>query len=255
MRRRSLISGSVWFAGSLLVAAALVLAWQLISDAGLASPIFFPAPSRIWRALVDGFTNGNMAAELGATAARVFGGWILASAIGISLGASIGISRAARIYIAPSLEVLRPLPVSALVPIFIGFLGYTEEMVLSVIAFGALWPCLLGTIHGFSTVEPRLYEVARAVKLSRLATVMKIALPSALPDIMAGLKVGLTVSLILVVVGEMLGSREGLGYSILLAQRSFHSASVFAGIFLLGIIGYLSAAALDFAERRLIYWR
>ena len=60
------------------------------------------------------------------------------------------------------------------------------------------------------------------MKLSRSATIIKIALPSALPDIMAGLKVGLTVSLILVVVGEMLGSREGLGYAILLAQRSYH---------------------------------
>jgi len=244
-----------WFLGSLAVAAGFVAAWQAICALGLVSPIFLPPPDAVWGALVAGFATGDTLANLAATVARVFGGWLLASAVGASVGALIGVSRRARIYIAPSLEFLRPLPVSALVPIFIGILGFSEQMVLTVIAFGALWPVLLGTVHGFSAVEPRLYEVASTLRMSRLAVIGKIALPSALPDILAGMRVGLTVSLILVVVAEILGSREGLGYAILLAQRAYRSADLFAGIALLGLIGYLTALALNRLEARLIHWR
>lgn len=244
-----------WFFGSVAVAAGLIFAWHLVCAAGLVSAIFVPSPEKVWRALVDGFSEGNMATELAATVARALSGWILACLLGVTLGALIGISAAARIYIAPSLEVLRPLPVSSLVPIFIGIFGFSEEMVLSVIVFGAVWPTLLNTIHGFSAVEPRLYEVAGNLGLSRFAVIQNIALPSAAPDILAGVRVSLTVSLILVVVGEILGSREGLGYAILLAQRSYQSADLFAGIILLGLIGYLSAALINELEARLIYWR
>ncbi len=246
---------AIWFLASLAFTACLIALWQLASATGVASPIFLPAPTRVWDALVAGFSSGAMPAKLGATTARVFAGWVLASLLGVALGALIGVSQRARIYIAPSLEFLRPLPVSALVPIFIGLLGYSEQMVLVVIAFGAFWPCLLSTIYGFSAVEPRLYEVSSVLGLSRWSMIRKIALPSALPDIVAGMRVGLTVSLILVVVAEILGSREGIGYDILLAQRAFKSADLFAGIILLGLIGYASAMAINWVESRLVHWR
>lgn len=249
------VARSLWLAGSLGVAAGFVAVWHAVSAAGLVSPVFLPPPAAVGRALVNGFTNGDMLANLAATVARVFGGWLLASLLGIVLGAMIGISSRARIYVAPSLEAIRPLPVSALVPIFIGLLGFTEQMVLAVIAFGALWPTLLSTVHGFGAVEPRLYEVCRSLRLGRWEVIRKIALPSAMPDILAGMRVGLTVSLILVVVAEILGSREGVGYSILLAQRSYQAADIFAGIFLLGCVGYASAGLINIAETRLIYWR
>lgn len=245
----------LWFLASVAFAAALIALWQRACDAGLVSPVFVPAPGKVWQALAAGFSRGAMLSDLGATLLRVLAGWVLASLIGIALGAAIGISQAARIYIAPTLEVLRPLPVSALVPIFIGFLGFSEPMVLAIIAFGALWPSLLNTVHGFVSVSPRLYDVSRVLGLSRPATIVKIALPSALPDIIAGIRLGLTLSLILVVVGEILGSRQGLGYSILLAQRGFRTADLFAGIAVLSLVGYLGTTVLDVVERRAIYWR
>jgi len=128
-------------------------------------------------------------------------------------------------------------------------------MGISVIAFGALWPMLLATIHGFSAVEPRLYEVARAFGLSRVAVIFKIALPSALSDILAGMRLSLTTSLVLSVVCEILAGLDGLGHWLLLSARSFRSADLFAGVILLGAIGYFSAMGMAFAERRLLIWR
>lgn len=235
--------------------AAFILVWKAVTDAKLVSPIFFPSPERTWTALVKGLAGGPLLAQTLETIQRMLLGWLLASLVGIMLGALIGISRRARVFIAPTLELLRPLPASAMIPIAIAFLGFSDQMVLVVIAFGALWPMLLATIHGFSAMEPRLYEVSAVLGLNRLQVIWKLALPSALPMILASLRLGLTISLILAVVGEMLASREGLGQSILLASRSFRSADLFAGIVILGAIGLVGSRLLSMAEQRLLRWQ
>ena len=239
----------------LLGLAAFILGWKLITDAKLVSPIFFPSPQRTLTSLINGLVSGPLLGQTLETVERMLLGWLLASLVGIMLGALIGISRRARAYIAPTLELLRPLPASAMIPIAIAFLGFSDQMVLVVIAFGALWPMLLATIHGFAAMEPRLYEVSAVLGLTRLQIIWKLALPSAMPMIFASLRLGLTISLILAVVGEMLASREGLGQSILLASRSFRSADLFAGIVILGAIGLVGSRLLSVAERRLLRWQ
>jgi sulfonate transport system permease protein len=245
----------LWLLASFAVGLGFIAVWQIIADARLVSPVFLPGPDRAWRSLVTGFESGDLEAKVAGTVQRMIVGWLLASLAGIAIGAMIGISEKARTYLQPSLEVLRPLPSSAVIPVAIALFGRSEAMVLSVIAFGGLWPTLLATVHGFSAVEPRLYEVSKVLGLSRLDVIRKIALPSALPDILAGMRLSATTALILTVVGEMLTSRDGLGQWILLAASSFRAADVFAGVILLGAIGYLSAQILSFAEARLLVWR
>jgi sulfonate transport system permease protein len=243
-----------WF-GSVLVAAAFVGLWQLVANAEIVAPAFLPSPVAAWNALVSGFQSGVLTEKLAGTVHRMIVGWLLASLLGIALGALIGISTTTKAYLAPALELLRPLPSSAVIPLAITFLGLSDRMVLAVVGFGALWPMLLATIHGFSVVEPRLYEVGRCLRLSRLALIFKVALPSALPDILAGMRIGIAIALILTVVGEMLASRDGLGQWVLLAGRSYRSADLFAGVILLGALGFVSASLLSVIEKRLLRWR
>lgn len=245
----------LWLAGSLFVAACFVLFWQWVANNKLVSPVFLPGPDKAWAALVKGMTTGDLAVKLAATVERMIWGWLIASLVGIALGAAIGTSRALRAYVAPMLEFLRPLPASAVIPVAIAILGLSDAMVLTVIAFGALWPVLLATVHGFSAVEPRLYEVGHALGLSRAAVIGKIALPSASPDILAGMRLGLTVALILAVVCEMLAGRDGLGNWILLAARSFRAPDLYAGVILLGVLGYVSSVLLAAFEARMLVWR
>jgi ABC-type nitrate/sulfonate/bicarbonate transport system permease component len=245
----------LWFLASLGVAIAWIALWQSIADAQLISPAFLPGPDRAWAALVEGVLQGDLLNKFLSTVERMVYGWLLASIVGVALGAIIGISPAARAYLLPTLEMIRPLPASAVIPVAISFFGLSDGMVLAVIGFGALWPMLLSTAHGFTAVEPRLYEVGRALALNRWDVIRKIALPSALPDILAGMRIGLTIALILSVVGEMLSSSNGLGQWILFAGRSFRAADLFAGIILLGMIGFVSAAVLGGAERYLLRWR
>jgi sulfonate transport system permease protein len=246
---------ALWRGISFVVAAGFVALWQLIANWRLVSPVFLPGPDRAWAALLRGFSGGDLLEKLNGTLWHMALGWFLASLVGIMVGALVGSSRAMRAYVAPTLEFLRPLPVSAIIPVAIALFGLTQSMALFVIAFGAIWPTLLATVHGFAAVEPRLYEVARVLHLSRLAVIFKIALPSASPDILSGMRLSLTVALILSVVCEMLAGLDGLGHWVLLSARSFRSADLFAGVILLGAIGYATALMMSAVERRLLVWR
>jgi ABC-type nitrate/sulfonate/bicarbonate transport system permease component len=221
----------------------------------LVSPVFLPGPDRAWTALVNGMLHGDLGWKLPSTVERMVYGWFLASLVGIAVGALIGISIQARAYLGPMLEMIRPLPASAVIPVAISFFGLSEGMVLAVIGFGAVWPMLLATVHGFAAVEPRLYEVSRALGLNRWQVIFKIALPNAMPDILAGMRLSLTVALILAVVGEMLASRDGLGQWVLFAGRAFRAPDLFAGVILLGFVGFVSGSLLAWFERWMLRWR
>ncbi|MGY0572609.1 ABC transporter permease [Bradyrhizobium sp. RDM12] len=246
----------LWRIASIAVAAGFVALWQLIADLKLVTPVFLPGPDRAWTALVRGFANGDLGSKLVGTVEHMAYGWLAASITGVALGALIGSSLTTmRTYVAPSLEFLRPLPVSAIIPVAIALLGLTQGMALFVIAFGAIWPIMLATIHGFAAVEPRLYEVASALQMSRSSVIGKIALPSALPDILAGMRLSLTVALILSVVCEILAGLDGLGHWVLLSGRAFRSADLFAGVILLGATGYVTTLAMSALEQRLLAWQ
>jgi sulfonate transport system permease protein len=241
--------------GALLFAAALIATWQLAADARIFSPVFFPSPLRTANTLIDVAARGALWGALAATCLRMFYGWVLASLVGIALGAAIARSGPIRAYLEPTLEFLRPLPASAVIPPAILFFGLSNEMTVSVIAFGAVWPVLLGSYHGFTNVEPRLTEVAAVHGMGSLEFLWKIAFPGALPDIFAGIRVSLAISLILAVVTEMQAALPGLGFNILMAQRMFRSPELYAGIIVLGALGFLTNQALLVAERRLLRWR
>lgn len=240
---------------SLAMLAALGALWWLAAHRGWVSKVFLPTPEAAWQSLAEGLAGGELAGYAAATLARMVLGWGLAAALGVLLGALIGSSAAARAWLQPTLEFLRPLPASAVMPLAIAIFGLSGGMVLAVVAFGAMWPVLLATLHGLASVHPRLREVADGLQMGRLAFLWKIGLPQALPDILAALRLAMTVSLIVSVVGEMIASQPGLGQAILLAARAFRASELFAGIALLGAIGFASNALLALAERHALRWQ
>jgi ABC-type nitrate/sulfonate/bicarbonate transport system permease component len=249
------MSGLAWRACGVAVVALFITLWGEIAALKLVSPVFLPSPARTWTALWQGFANGELSPKVLGTIGHMLGGWFVASILGVALGALLGSSRAAREYVGPTLEFLRPLPASAVIPVAIAIFGLTPQMALGVIGFGSIWPALLAAVHGFAAVESGLIEVERALGLPRWQSAWKISLPSAAPDILAGLRLGLTVSLILAVVCEMIAGLDGLGQWVLLAARSYRSADIFAGVILLGAIGVTANTALSAIEGRLLRWR
>lgn len=242
-------------ASSLCVLALLLGLWWAASHGGWVSRVFLPAPEATWASLVEGLHSGDLLAFTAGTVQRMALGWGLAALLGLALGVAVGSSSTARSWLSPTLEFLRPLPASAVMPLAISIFGLSNGMVLAVVAFGAMWPVLPATVHGIASVPPQLTEVASALQLTRAQRVLKIDLPHALPDLLSGMRLAATVALIVAVVGEMIASQPGLGQAILLAARSFRASELFAGIVLLGAIGLVSNALLALAEARLLRWQ
>jgi ABC-type nitrate/sulfonate/bicarbonate transport system permease component len=244
-----------YFFGSALIALMIIFIWQAVADSRLISPVFLPGPDRAWSSLVAGFQSGDLTRDTLKTFEHMLYGWVLASIIGIAIGALLGSSSVARTYVTPTLEFIRPLPSSAITPVAIAFFGLSDAMVVAVIGFGTMWPMLLSTFHGVSTTEPRLLEVGRTLRFNRMQQVWKLMLPNAVPDMLSGMRLGLATALILAVVGEMLAGQTGLGVHILHSARSFRAADLFAGVIVLGLLGFVSNTLLAIVSRRLLVWR
>lgn len=240
---------------AVVLLAGVGMCWWAASATGLIPRAFVPNPLDAAAAVIRGFSTGNLAAQTLGSVLRMLQGWVLASVLGILLGSLIGLSAKARQYLLPTLEFIRPIPASAVIPLAIAIFGLSPGMALAVIAFGSVWPVLLSTIHGFASVEPRLFEVAKCMEMTRWAVIRKIGLPGAIPDIIGGLRLSLTIALVLAIITEMLAAQTGLGSAIIQAARSFRAPDLFAGIIILGVIGAVSGIAIDLLERRLLRWK
>jgi ABC-type nitrate/sulfonate/bicarbonate transport system permease component len=249
------VTRRLWPLASVALFLAILFAWKLAADAKVINPLWFPGPDRSFAKLWEWIVTGTLWQPLGATVWRMLAGWLAACAVGIALGAAIASSRVARRLLQPSAEFLRPLPASAVLPPAILVLGLSDAMIVFVVAFGCIWPILLGAIQGFGSLEPRLNEVARLLGLAPSSRLWKFQLPAALPDIFAGMRVSIAIALIVTVASEMLSSQPGIGYLMLVAARAFRSADIFAGIIVLGALGFITNTLVSRLEEKLLRWR
>jgi ABC-type nitrate/sulfonate/bicarbonate transport system permease component len=128
-------------------------------------------------------------------------------------------------------------------------------MKIAMIAFGVVWPILVNTIDGVRSVDPLHLDTGRIYRVGLRDRLFRIVLPSAAPKIFAGLRVSLSIAVILMVISEMIATLNGVGFTLVQAQRSFRTLDVWAGIVLLGIIGYVLNVILGVAERRVLHWQ
>jgi ABC-type nitrate/sulfonate/bicarbonate transport system permease component len=185
---------------------------------------------------------------------RLLLGYGLAVVLGVSAGLVLGAVRPVQQAVQPFAEFLRSLPAVAVIPFAMLVFGRTDTMRVSVIAVGAVWPILLNTVDGVRGVNAGMLEMARAYSVGRWGRMRDVVIPAALPRIVAGMRTSLSIAIILMVVTEMVGGRNGVGYLVLQAQRSFAFSDMWAGIILLGIVGYVANFLFVRAERGLLHW-
>ncbi|MGA2828116.1 MAG: ABC transporter permease [Streptosporangiaceae bacterium] len=244
-----------------VVLAAGVGAWQLWAS-GRHSP-FFPPPSaivaRMYHLWFSGpashvFLTADATGNVLPSIWRTLAGLAIATVIGVPLGVAIGRSRAMSDYLEPLLQFGRALPVVTLAPVFLALFRIGNQMEIATIAFGTIWPILLNTIDGASSVDPVQLETARAFRLSARERLTRLIIPSALPKIFTGFRLSLSLALILMVFSELVGSSNGIGYEMLNAQNSFDLTELWCTIVLLGILGYLLNAILNGVQRSALAW-
>lgn len=187
--------------------------------------------------------------------ARLAAGWLVAVGLGVALGLLIGRSGAARDILLPIVHFGRAIPPPVVVPLLLVLLGIGDAMKVALIAFGCIWPVLLNTVDGVSDVDPLHAETARAHRLSPSERLRWVVLPGAAPRIMAGMRTSLSMAVILMVISEMVGAVDGIGFELVQAQRTFRSLDVWAAIVVLGLVGWTLNGLLAGIERRLLRWQ
>jgi NitT/TauT family transport system permease protein len=245
---------------SLALPIVLIGAWQLAT--GGKSYSLIPPPSTVvltaWDYAFGGIRNdtysGTFAANAMASITRVFGGFLVAMVIAIPLGLILGRNKAARRLIDPTLQFLRPIPVTAWLPLTMILFGLGPPATIALIALGTFFPMLLNTVDGVRLVEPRLVEAAEMLGTPKAAIFARVILPAASPSIFTGIRIGLGLAWVLLVVGEMTGVPTGLGANIMDARQLSRTDLVISGMIYIGILGFLSDRVVLLIGRRALWW-
>lgn len=233
---------------------ALMLLWEGAAQAGWMNPLMVPPLSRIFQLFGEQFLSGQIPLQILASMKRAAAGYFIAAAVFIPLGVAMGLWRRVFDIFEVIVEMLRPVPPPVVIPVALLFFGLEDEMKIFVIFFSCAWPILLNTLDGVRSVDRVLLNTARTFGLSYGKIVWQVVLPAASPQIMTGLRVSLPITLILVVISEMVGSTDGIGYFVLDSQRRFKVAQMYAGMLALALLGYLLNQLFDLLHRRLLAW-
>lgn len=238
--------------GFALIAALLGL-WQVSAEHWVRSENW-PPLAAIARAFLDGVRSGELAEVFGSSLYRLAIGYGIGAAAAILVGLLMATVRIVHRALEPLVELLRPIPVPAIVPPLILLLGLDDKLKIFIVAFSTFFPVLVNTVQGVRAIDPVPLAVARTFRHSRLRTLLRVALPASLPYVMAGLRISLALALIVTVVAEMIAGSAGIGYHIVTMQYAMRAADMYAAIFVLAAIGYLLNRAFLLAERRLLHW-
>jgi NitT/TauT family transport system permease protein len=221
-----------------------------------------PPPGDVWLALQDlafGGINddafsGTLHIHLLASLSRVFGGFGLAALAALPLGLLIGRIPVVRQLLDPTFQILRPVPVTAWLPLAMILFGLGPRSAFFLVFLGAFYPILVNTIFGVRSVEPRLFEAAAMLGCRGSSQFFKVVLPASLPSIFTGLRLGLGFAWVVIVVGEMTGVQTGLGAIIMEARQLSRTEIVICGMVVIGLVGFLSDRVVMLIGRRLLAW-
>ena len=245
---------------ALIVPVLFVVVWQV--GVKLGGSRLIPPPTEVaimmWDFAVGGIWDDAFSRTLHIhllmSMARVYGGFALACLAAIPLGLMIGRVAIVRQMLDPVLQILRPIPVTAWLPLSMIIFGLGSTSAFSLVFLGAFYPVLLNTIFGVRNVDGKLFEAASMLGCKGSNMFRRVVLPAALPSIFTGLRLGLGFAWVVIVVGEMTGVQQGLGAVIMDARTLSRTDLVICGMIVIGIAGFLSDKAIVAVNRRLLRW-
>jgi NitT/TauT family transport system permease protein len=261
------LPGAARIARSLVVPVVVVAAWEGVSRAGWVSPIVLPAPSQVllrWLAYARPLApydpaegswiawalSGELPSDALASLTRVAGGFAIGTALALPLGLLMGARPRVHDLMNPVVQVLRPIPPIAFIPLAILWFGLGNPPAFFLISLGAFFPVLMNTIAGVRNVDAIYLRAARNLGAGEWTIFWRVIVPAAMPYILAGVRIGIGVAFIVVIVAEMIAVNSGLGYRILEAREYFWSDKVIAGMISIGLAGL----GIDFLMNRLNGW-
>lgn len=240
--------------------AALGAAVPILAIAGygaattLAPNPFFPPIPLILKRFSDLWLFKKVPTDVLPSLANFATGYVIALVVGLAIGIVIGRVQWLNDMAQPLIHFFRSVPPIMLVPPLVLVLGIGDTSKVFVIALGAAFPVILTTIDGMRQVDPALLDVSKSIRLSNFQTLRNIILPAASPAIFGGAQTALQIALILMVSSEMVAATHGVGFLTMQAQATFNAPSVWAGILLLALLGFLINVAFSFVHNRVLAW-
>lgn len=233
--------------------AALLVTWQLVASAVFMPEL--PSLSAIGAEWLAQMRDGELLPALLETL-RVAGiGYAIATVAGITLGFLMGRVRVIWAVAEPFVELLRQIPISAILPLLILYLGVDDGLRIVIVVVVATFPILLNAFAGARSLSRTMKLTAETFRLSWWQTQVEIGLPAALPHILVGMRQALAMTLVMAVITGMLAGNSGVGYFILEAQQVLNVRALFAGVLTVAAVGYLLNAIFLLIDRRLTRWR
>jgi sulfonate transport system permease protein len=233
----------------------ILVVWQTASHFDWVEPILLPSPIYVVETIWLLLSNGELLKDVAASTSRVLQGFFIAAALGLSLGIVIGLFRPAARLADLLIQVLKPIPPIAWIPLSILWFGIDEGAKIFIILVGAFYPILTSTIDALRQTDARYVELARVLEVPRHRFIREIMLPGALPHIMSGLRLGVTISWMCVVGAELIAAPNGVGFLIMDGRAMSRADIVLTGMLTMGVLGKLTDDSLRWAESRLVRWR
>jgi ABC-type nitrate/sulfonate/bicarbonate transport system permease component len=251
-RRRALtlrLGAMAGFVALWSAAAGLVVLLRLFN------PIFLPGPWLVLGSLAELAVKGQLWGHVAATLERVAIGFGTGAALGVALGLAAGYLAPIRNLVEPLVEMLRPIPPLAVLPLFIVWVGIGEPSKIGFITYATFFPIFLTTLTGVRQIDPLLLRAAQSLGARGVALFTRVILPAALPDILTGLRLGVALAFFVIVISEFIGAEQGLGYLINDGRNFFLVPQMLGAAVVLGLLGYAGNGLVRLLERRVTRWQ
>jgi len=232
----------------------LLIIWEISCRAGLVSPIMLPSPSAIVIKWIEWLRSGELLIDTLGSLGRVAGGFILGAGLALPLGLFMGASPRIYEYFNPIIQVLRPIPPIAWIPMSILWFGLGNPPAIFLISLGAFFPVLMNTIAGVQNVDGIYLRAARNLGAGKGYIFRRVILPAATPYILTGVRIGIGTAFIVVIVSEMIAVNNGLGYRILEAREFMWSDKIIAGMITIGLLGLAIDQLMNLLNNYLLRW-
>jgi len=218
------------------------------------SPLIFPGPMAVARALIESIQSGEIAKHIGVTLYEILAGFAFGSVFGLILGALIGQSTLLEAVLYPYVVAFQTVPKVAVAPLFVLWFGFDTTSKVVITATIVFFPVLANTIVGLRSAPRDQIELMKAFTATPWHVFRMVRLPHALPFVFAGLDIGIVLAVIGAIVGEFVGAQAGLGYLILQRNFSMDAAGMFAILVVLSLIGLALHSIMKLIARRVIFW-
>jgi NitT/TauT family transport system permease protein len=233
----------------------LLLLWEVCARLGWIDTRFFPAPSAIFAKLFVLTQSGELWKNLSTSLVRLGWGILLGGVPALLLGIAMGMSRPIRAIIDPLIAATYPVPKSAILPLILLIFGLGEASKIVMVALGMFYPVVINTLAGVLQIEKIYLDVGRNFGAGRWQVLRTIALPGAMPSIMAGVKLGVGLALILIAIAEMIGADSGLGFMIWNAWQVLTVETMYVGLLVIALLGFVFMLGLNELERWILPWK